>query len=535
MKIFRKNKKRITAMLCSLLVVSMIAGAFSACSTGSNESAGNSDKKKTQFTVGFDAEFPPYGYKDEETGEYVGFDLDLAKEVCDRNGWELVKQPIEWNSKDMELKSGAVDCLWNGFTINGRESNYTWSKAYVDNSQVIVVKKDSGITKLSDLAGKVVIVQMDSSALAAFTGEDATKENKELAASFKELLQVGDYNSAFLNLESGAASAICMDIGVASYQLQERNGEFLILDEKVSTEQYGIGFLKGNTELRDKVQNTLDEMCQDGTFEKIADEWKLTDSVCLGKEGTDAAYLVDAGKENYGDAAKNKDDSKDNKKKDNIWSDFKSITKQLSEGMLASLAIFFFTLLFSLPLGIPLMFMRMSKIAPIRWIAKFYISVMRGTPLMLQLLVVFYGPYYLFDISVPYGFRFYAVIIGFALNYAAYFAEIYRGGIESIPIGQYEAAQVLGYSNTQRFCKIIFPQMVKRVLPAVTNEVITLVKDTSLAFALAYAEMFTLAKQVAAAKASIVPLFIAGLFYYIFNFVVAYVMEKIEKKLQYYK
>ena len=276
-------------------------------------------------------------------------------------------------------------------------------------------------------------------------------------------------------------------------------------------------------------------MCQDGTFEKIADEWKLTDSVCLGKEGTDAAYLADAGKENYGDAAKNKDDSKDNKKKDNIWSDFKSITKQLSEGMLASLAIFFFTLLFSLPLGIPLMFMRMSKIAPIRWIAKFYISVMRGTPLMLQLLVVFYGPYYLFDISVPYGFRFYAVIIGFALNYAAYFAEIYRGGIESIPVGQYEAAQVLGYSNTQRFCKIIFPQMVKRVLPAVTNEVITLVKDTSLAFALAYAEMFTLAKQVAAAKASIVPLFIAGLFYYIFNFVVAYVMEKIEKKLQYYK
>lgn len=536
MKIFRKNKKRITAMLCSLLVVSMIAGAFSACSTGSNESAGNSDKKKTQFTVGFDAEFPPYGYKDEETGEYVGFDLDLAKEVCDRNGWELVKQPIEWNSKDMELKSGAVDCLWNGFTINGRESNYTWSKAYVDNSQVVVVKKDSGITKLSDLAGKVVIVQMDSSALAAFTGEDATKENKELAASFKELLQVGDYNSAFLNLESGAASAICMDIGVAAYQLQERNGEFLILDEKVSTEQYGIGFLKGNTELRDKVQNTLDEMCADGTFEKIADKWKLTDSVCLGKEGTDAAYSADAGKENYGDAVKNKDDSQDNKKKDkNIWSDFKSITKQLSEGMLASLAIFFFTLLFSLPLGILLMFMRMSKIAPIRWIAKFYISVMRGTPLMLQLLVVFYGPYYLFDISVPYGFRFYAVIIGFALNYAAYFAEIYRGGIESIPVGQYEAAQVLGYSNTQRFCKIIFPQMVKRVLPAVTNEVITLVKDTSLAFALAYAEMFTLAKQVAAAKASIVPLFIAGLFYYIFNFVVAYVMEKIEKKLQYYK
>ena len=163
-----------------------------------------------------------------------------------------------------------------------------------------------------------------------------------------------------------------------------------------------------------------------------------------------------------------------------------------------------------------------------------YISIMRGTPLMLQLLVVFFGPYYLFGIKVTATYRFYAVIIGFALNYAAYFAEIYRAGIESIPKGQYEAAAVLGYSRIQTFWKIIFPQMVKRVLPPVTNEVITLVKDTSLAFALAYTEMFTLAKQVAASMASIMPLFIAGLFYYIFNFVVAMVMEQIEKRMQYF-
>ena len=166
------------------------------------------------FTVGFDAEFPPYGYKD-ESGEYVGFDLDLAQEVCNRNGWTLVKQPIDWDSKDMELNSGTISCIWNGFTMDGREDEYTWSSAYVDNSQVVVVRADSGITKLSDLAGKVVVVQADSSALAAFTGEDAEEANRALAASFQSLQQVSDYNSAFMNLESGSVDAVCMDIGVA--------------------------------------------------------------------------------------------------------------------------------------------------------------------------------------------------------------------------------------------------------------------------------------------------------------------------------
>mgnify|MGYP000831782125 CR=1 FL=1 len=209
--------------------------------------------------------------------------------------------------------------------------------------------------------------------------------------------------------------------------------------------------------------------------------------------------------------------------------------KQLGSGMLATLSIFVFTLLFSLPLGLLIAAVRMSRFALLRWIAKIYISIMRGTPLMLQLLVVFFAPYYVFGISTPYMYRLYAVIIGFSLNYAAYFAEIYRAGIEGIPVGQYEAAKVLGYSKAQTFCKIIFPQMVKRVVPPVTNEVITLVKDTSMAFVLAYAEMFTIAKQIAARVSSIMPLFVAGLFYYIFNFVVAFIMERIEKKLSYYK
>ena len=470
--------------------------------------------------VGFDAEFPPYGYKD-ENGEYVGFDLDLAAEVCERRGWTLVKQPIDWNSKDMELSSGSIDCIWNGFTINGRENEYTWSVPYVDNSQVVIVKKDSDIETLTDLAEKIVVVQTDSSALAAFTGEGATEENIALCQSFAELQQVSDYNSAFMNLESGMVDAICMDIGVAQFQVESRGDDYVILEERVSSEAYGVGFKLGNKELRDQVQETLKEMEEDGTFASIAEEWGLSDCICLEKSFEEL--------ETGGEAFENGETSGDNKL------DVASVVKQLGQGMLATLAIFFLTLLFALPLGLVIMFIRTAAFKPVQWIAKLYISIMRGTPLMLQLLVVFFGPYYLFGAQMSNGYRFYAVIIGFSLNYAAYFAEIYRSGVQSISNGQREAALVLGYSKSQTFSKIIFPQMVKVVLPSVTNEVITLVKDTSLAFALAYTEMFTLAKQIAAAETSIVPLFVAGVFYYIFNFLVAFVMDRIEKKMNYYR
>lgn len=210
------------------------------------------------------------------------------------------------------------------------------------------------------------------------------------------------------------------------------------------------------------------------------------------------------------------------------------IVQQLGQGMLVTIEIFFLTLLFSLPLGLLVTFGRMSKHAALRNISKIYISIMRGTPLMLQLIVVYYGPYYLFHMNLK-GYRFPAIIIAFAINYAAYFAEIYRGGIESMPIGQYEAAQILGYNKAQTFFKIIFPQVMKRILPSVTNETITLVKDTSLAFVLAQAEMFTYAKQIAAAETSIMPLMAAGVFYYLFNLLVAFVMERIEKSMNYYR
>jgi len=212
-----------------------------------------------------------------------------------------------------------------------------------------------------------------------------------------------------------------------------------------------------------------------------------------------------------------------------------SMLSQLAGGFLVTVEIFVLTLLFSMPLGMLVAFGRMSKIGIIRTIAKIYISVMRGTPLMLQILVVYFGPFYAFRISMGKGYRFPAVIIAFAINYAAYFAEIYRSGIESMPTGQYEAAEILGYSKAQTFFKIILPQVFKRVIPPITNETITLVKDTSLAFTISIAEMFTIAKQIGAAQTSMLPLLSAGVFYYVFNLLVALVMEKIEKRLSYYR
>ena len=211
------------------------------------------------------------------------------------------------------------------------------------------------------------------------------------------------------------------------------------------------------------------------------------------------------------------------------------ILLELLSGMVTSSEIFLLTLLLALPLGLLISFGRMAKCRILRFLTQFYISVMRGTPLMLQLLVVYYGPYFIFGIRITNDYRFIAVIIGFVLNYAAYFAEIYRGGIQSIPVGQYEAAKVLGYNRAQCFIRIIMPQVIKRIIPAMTNEIITLIKDTSLSFALAVPEMFTTAKAIAAADKTMNAFAAAGVFYYVFNLLVAGIMRKAEQKLSYYR
>ena len=296
------NRRKILALLSAAAVVGSLAAcgtsapassaaSGSASSTAAASASGSAER--TTFTVGFDAEYPPYGYKADD-GSYVGFDLDLAQEVCDRNGWELVRQPIDWNSKDMELDAGNIDCIWNGFTMTGREDSYTWVGPYVNNSIVFVVNADSGITDASELAGRPVITQSGSSALTALTddpGDGSNDENLTLAASFSALDEVPDYNTAFMNLESGVDDAIAVDIGVANYQLKTRGSDkFVMLEKPLSTEQYGIGFKKDNTVQAHQVKATLDEMLADGTFTKIAtaaaenyDAPELAGMICYGE------------------------------------------------------------------------------------------------------------------------------------------------------------------------------------------------------------------------------------------------------------
>lgn len=259
--------KKIGIIAGVIVLIAVIAAVL--VFTGVINTNGNTGPNDNVLVVGFDSEFPPYGYKDDK-GEYVGFDLDLAQEVCNRNNWTLVKQPIDWDAKDSELSSGTIDCIWNGFTINGREDKYLWSKPYIDNKQVIVTKSNSGINSLSDLKGKQVETQKDSSALSALEGDQ-----KPLADTFKQLVQIADYNTAFLDLDAGTCDAVAMDIGVAQYQVNSKNNpsDYKILDEEISSEQYGIGFKKGNEQLRDKIQQTLDEMEADGTIAKIASKY----------------------------------------------------------------------------------------------------------------------------------------------------------------------------------------------------------------------------------------------------------------------
>ena len=285
------KKRSLAVLMAGIMAASMMTGVVSVYA----------DADSKTLTVGFDAEYPPFGYKD-DNGDYVGFDLDLAQEVCD-----IVKKPINWDSKDMELNSGSIDCIWNGFTINGREDDYTWSDPYLNNEQVMVVAADSKIETLDDLAGKNVVVQAASAALDALNSDD----NKDLTASFGSLTENPDYNTAFMNLDSGAADAIAVDIGVAKYQLSQREeGKYVILDEPIQSEQYGIGFKKGNDELKDTVWAEVLKLYDAGEVDKLAEKYEVADMLCIGSDDEESADKKDdAAEEDTSEAETSEEDT----------------------------------------------------------------------------------------------------------------------------------------------------------------------------------------------------------------------------------
>ncbi|MDO4565752.1 MAG: amino acid ABC transporter substrate-binding protein [Oscillospiraceae bacterium] len=275
--------------LSIILSLALMLTLFAACSSAADATEDSSEAEGAVetataeasllgedgvFVVGFDQDFPPYGYVGDD-GEFTGFDIECAKVLAERLGWEISLQPIDWDAKDFELESGTIDCIWNGFTINGREDLYEWTQAYVDNSQVFVVRSDSGIASVADLAGKVVAAQKDSSALSAIN------DDPELLASFEELIEVAEYNTAFMDLEQGAIDAVAMDIGVAEYQMEGREADFTILEETLMAEQYGIGFKLGNTALRDAVEAEFVKMVEEGVVAEISAEFFDGEDVCI--------------------------------------------------------------------------------------------------------------------------------------------------------------------------------------------------------------------------------------------------------------
>ena len=288
-------KRVLLAVLVGVLCMSLFAGctsnnvATTAPATSTPEAtladsnATPTAETETQgetktFVVGFDAEYPPFSYMGDD-GNYTGFDLEMAKAVCDLLGWECEYVPIDWDAKDMELNSGSIDCIWSGFTINGREDDYAWTCAYVDNTQVILTGKDSGITTLDDLAGKIVGVQVGTSALELL---QEGGECEELAKTFASLEQFNSYNTAFVELQAGSIDAIAIDIGVAKYQINSRGDDaYVILDEVVETEEYGVGFRVDDTELRDQVQDAILQLVENGTYQSLAEKYELSDMICL--------------------------------------------------------------------------------------------------------------------------------------------------------------------------------------------------------------------------------------------------------------
>ena len=259
-------KRTLTLILVILLLACCAAGCTSTPPTPTPAPTEAPAPETRTFTVGFDAEFPPFGFVAED-GSYDGFDLAVAEEVCKRLGWTFKAQPINWDAKDSELQSGNIDCIWNGFTIQGRENDYTWTPAYYDSGIVVVVKADSTISSLADLAGKNVIVQAASSGLAALD------DMPDLTATFGELLECADYNSAFMELGMGTVDAVVADVGVAEYNMRDKGDQFRVLDEAVSVETYGVGFLKGSDELAAQVWKSMQEIAADGTMAALADKY----------------------------------------------------------------------------------------------------------------------------------------------------------------------------------------------------------------------------------------------------------------------
>lgn len=464
---------------------------------------------KDTIIVGMDVNFPPMGFID-SNGQTTGFDVEIAREVFKNLGKKVEFQAIDWDAKELELNSGKIDAIWNGLSKTPeREKSMLLTKAYMYNNQAIIVAKNSNIKTIKDLEGKNVDVQKGS------TGEQALKENP-IAQKLNNIVALENMVNCLSEVETGKADATIVDSNIGQYYLTKNNmaDKFKILEEPLATEEYVVAVKNGNEELKTAIETELEKIANNGIGEQISKKW-------FGENVFEKTL----------DTTKTQE-TKTPTQKENSTSDF---IKPILKGFGISILLFVITFALSLPLGFGVYLIRRTKIKPLQYLIDIYINIMRGTPLLLQLFFVFYGLPYLPYIGeyIAITDRFAAGAFAFVINYTAYFAEIFRGGFNAIPKGQFEAAQVLGFTKTQTMTQIAIPQLLRVTLPSITNEAVTLIKDTALIFAIGVVELLAVTKNIVNSTANISAYLVAFALYLTVSYIVTLVFRKLEKRYKF--
>ena len=459
--------------------------------TASAEGENDTTSKET-LIIGLDDTFAPMGFRDEQ-GELIGFDIDLSGEVMERLGYNVVYQPIDWSVKEQELNSGNIDMIWNGYGVTPeREQLVLMSDVYLEDTQIVVTRaEDEPLESLEDLIGKTITTQSSSTALQIMEAEWP----KEVFDGINDIVFYPSYNNSFLDLDAGRVDAVVVGGVYGNYVVNLRGEEKynVFLDES-AVEPMAIGFRKSDTTLADDINATLAELKTDGTYDDIYREW-------FGSGGTSAEQS----------------------------GIFESMLPSLLEGLKLTLGLFAIVIVASIPFGLLFAIPRAFGLKFIQILIDIYVFIMRSTPLLLQLMVVFFGLPYL-----GIGFnRFPAAIFAFIINYTAYFIEIFRGGFTAISPGQYESLRVLGIGRVRGFFRIIIPQVLNNVLPALGNEIVSLVKDTSLVYVIGLGEILRVASISANTYASLLPYMIVGVIYMIIVALVTLFLRQVEKNITY--
>lgn len=450
------------------------------------------DSNKETFTIGLDDTFAPMGFRDEQ-GELVGFDIDLSQAVANLLGYTFEYQPIDWSVKEQELNSGNIDMIWNGYGVTpDREKLVLMSDVYIEDTQIIVTKDGTKpIEQLEDLIGKKVTTQSSSTALQIMDAQWP----KEVLDGIEDLVLYPNYNNSFQDLDAGRVDAVVVGGVYGNYVVNLRGEEKynVFLDES-AIEPMAIGMRKTDTAFAQEINGALNDLKENGTYEEIYKKW-------FGSAGLTTSEQ----------------------------SIFQNMIPGLVDGLKLTLGLFAIVLIVSIPLGLILAIPRSFGPTWIKALIEVYVFIMRSTPLLLQLMIVFFGLPYL---GIRFG-RFPAAILTFIINYTAYYIEIFRGGFTAISPGQYESLKVLGIGKLRGFSRIIVPQVLNAVLPSVGNEVVALVKDTSLVYIIGLGEILRVASISANTFASLTPFLIVGVLYMVIVAVVTLALRQIEKKLIY--